>query len=144
MRQDATTGTKMAPSKGSTIAALETFTSSIYPQLVHVIVETADGARGLGETYHRARAVATHIHDTLAPLILGLDGLNAASINQRCGSRFDGGNAWPGVATVDSSAASAIDIAMWDLRGKLLDLPVVDLLGGRVHQSMRVYNTCVG
>lgn len=134
----------MAHRKGTAIAALETFTSSTYPQLVHIVVETSDGVRGLGETYHRARPVATHVHDILAPLILGLDSLNAAAINQRTGSRFDGGNAWPGVATVDSSAASAIDIALWDLRGKLLNIPVVDLLGGRVHQSMRVYNTCVG
>ena len=129
---------------GSQISAVETITTTTFPQLVHVILESSDGARGLGETYHRALPIATYVHDIIAPLILGQSSLNSARTLHRIGSRFDGGNAWPGVSTVDSSAVSAIDIAQWDLRAKLLGVPVVELLGGRAHDSIRVYNTCAG
>ena len=51
---------------------------------------------------------------------------------------------WTGTATIDSAAVSAIDIALWDLRGKLYGAPVWELLGGRVRDSIPVYNTCAG
>jgi L-alanine-DL-glutamate epimerase-like enolase superfamily enzyme len=41
-------------------------------------------------------------------------------------------------------AASAVDIALWDLRGKALGQPLCDLLGGRSRDSIRTYNTCAG
>jgi L-alanine-DL-glutamate epimerase-like enolase superfamily enzyme len=41
-------------------------------------------------------------------------------------------------------AASAVDIALWDLRGKALDQPVYNLLGGRSRERIRTYNTCAG
>ncbi len=44
----------------------------------------------------------------------------------------------------ETRAASALDIALWDLAGKRLGAPVVDLLGGRSRASIRTYNTCAG
>ena len=52
------------------------------------------------------------------------------------------------VGFVGSSAemrgASAIDIALWDLWGKATNQPIHQLLGGRVRNSIPVYNTCAG
>jgi galactonate dehydratase len=134
-----------APGAGETaIVAVETCTSATYPQVVHVLIETAGGVVGLGETFHRARAVEAYVHNVLAPVVLGQDGLNLARVRRLIGSRFDGGNVPAGIATIDSAAISAADIALWDLRGKVLGVSVCDLLGGRVRESIRVYNTCAG
>ena len=40
--------------------------------------------------------------------------------------------------------ASAIDIALWDIFGQSVGLPLCDLLGGRVRDRIKVYNTCPG
>jgi len=128
----------------STIVAVETYTSKTFRQLAHVRIETADGVTGLGETFHRAEAVAAFIHDSLAPALVGQDGRQHAKLRRLVQSRFDGGNIWAGTATVDSSAASAVDIALWDLRGKVFGLPVSELLGGVNRSPIPVYNTCAG
>jgi len=47
-------------------------------------------------------------------------------------------------SSVETRAASAIDIALWDLRGKALNCPVHELLGGLSREKIRVYNTCAG
>ena len=45
---------------------------------------------------------------------------------------------WRG-SLIISSAISAIDQALWDLKGKALGVPVYELLGGRTHQRLRAY-----
>src|SRR5918997_1100060 len=45
---------------------------------------------------------------------------------------------------VETRAASAVDIALWDLWGKATGQPVVQLLGGRTRERIRTYNTCAG
>ena len=127
-----------------TIVAVETYTSKTFRQLAHVRIETKDGTIGLGETFHRAEAVASFIHDSLAPALVGQDGCQHAKLRRLVQSRFDGGNIWAGTATVDSSAASAVDIALWDLRGKAYGLSLSDLLGGVSRSPIPVYNTCAG
>jgi len=39
------------------------------------------------------------------------------------------------------AAMSAIDIALWDIIGKKLNVPVYDLLGGRTHEKLRIYSS---
>ena len=48
-----------------------------------------------------------------------------------------------GWAGAEARALSALDIALWDLLGKRTGLSVSTVLGGRVRDSIRVYNTCV-
>lgn len=101
-----------------------------------VVVEaSAGGARGLGYTYADT-ATATLIRDTLAPVVEGRN-------------PFDIPGAWmamlqrirnlgrPGVA---SMAISAVDVALWDLKARLLDLPLCMLLG-RARDSAPVYGS---
>ena len=45
---------------------------------------------------------------------------------------------------VEYRAASAIDIALWDLFGKVCNQPVHQMLGGLCRPKQRIYNTCAG
>jgi L-alanine-DL-glutamate epimerase-like enolase superfamily enzyme len=84
----------------------------------------AGGHTGLGYTYVDA-ATARLIHDSLAPVIQECDptAVPAAWVAMTRAVRNLGR---PGVAAM---AVSAVDAALWDLKGKLLGLPVVTLLG---------------
>ncbi|HWT46835.1 MAG TPA: enolase C-terminal domain-like protein, partial [Vicinamibacterales bacterium] len=85
---------------------------------------TAGGRTGLGYSY-AGRAAATFFEDALADTVRGLDALdtNRAYVAMRVACRNNGR---PGVT---SAAVSAVDNALWDLKGRLLDAPVVSLLG---------------
>jgi L-alanine-DL-glutamate epimerase-like enolase superfamily enzyme len=85
---------------------------------------TAGGATGIGYSY-AGRAAATFIEDALAHTIAGCDALdtNAAYVAMRVACRNNGRRG------VTSAAVSAVDNALWDLKGRLLDAPVVTLLG---------------
>lgn len=101
-----------------------------------VVVEaTAGGIRSLGYGYADT-ATARLIKDRLAEVVVGRDamavpGTWAAMVHaiRNLGR--------PGVA---SMAIAAVDIALWDLKARLLDLPLVTLLG-QVHSSVDVYGS---
>ncbi|HEX4608685.1 MAG TPA: enolase C-terminal domain-like protein [Urbifossiella sp.] len=90
-----------------------------------VVVEVAAGdATGLGYTYADT-ATAHLIHDQLAPLVLGRDALDTPAVwVAMCQYVRNLGR-----AGVCSMAISAVDAAMWDLKAKLLHLPLFKLLG---------------
>ncbi len=102
--------------------------------LVKVVAE--DGTYGWGEGYGPATVVKAGI-EFLAPLVSGEDPLQVEAIWSKMHLRsLD--YARRGVLV---AAISAIDIALWDLRGKLLGQPVSVLLGGRRREQVRVYAT---
>ncbi len=101
-----------------------------------VLVEaSAAGKHSLGYTY-ASTAAATLIEDELKHLVIGCDALSVSgawmAMNQHV--RNIGR---PGIA---SMAISAVDTALWDLKAKLLDLPLVHLLG-EVRDAMPVYGS---
>jgi len=105
-------------------------------QICIVKVVAEDGSYGWGEGYGPATVVKAGI-DFLAPLALGEDPLQVEAIWNKMRLRaLD--YARRGVLV---AAISAIDIAIWDLRGKLLGQPVSALLGGRRRERVRVYAT---
>ena len=122
------------------ITALETVRTTAHENLLWVYVETEDGLRGLGETFFAPTAVETYIHDIVAPQMLGGDATRTESWHGRL-TRYSVGYASSGV---EMRAASAIDIALWDLMGRATGLPVWRLLGGLVRDRIRIYNTCAG
>lgn len=122
------------------ITALETIQLGEFPNILWVRVHTDSGLVGLGETFLAVAPVAAHIHETCAPLLLGKDPLRIDAISRTLLSTTLGFRS----TGVELRAASAIDIALWDLLGKVTGQPIVQLLGGRSRDTIRVYNTCAG
>ncbi len=105
-------------------------------QICLVKVIAADGSYGWGEGYGPATVVKAGV-EFLAPLVVGEDPLLVEAIWSKMHLRaLD--YARRGVLV---AAISAIDIALWDLRGKLLGQPVSTLLGGRRREQVKVYAT---
>jgi L-alanine-DL-glutamate epimerase-like enolase superfamily enzyme len=101
-----------------------------------VIVElAAGGVTGLGYTYGH-KALATLVDDMLLPLIDGADAMNvtSASIAMAKGIRNQGRRG------ISSMAIAAVDVALWDLKARLLQLPLVTLLG-QVRDAVPVYGS---
>jgi L-alanine-DL-glutamate epimerase-like enolase superfamily enzyme len=101
-----------------------------------VIVEVSAGEqRGLGYTYGH-RAIAEVIGSTLSPLVVGTDALappRAWVAMQEAARNF-------GRQGLCAMAISAVDIALWDLRAKLLDLSLTDSLG-RFREAIPAYGS---
>ncbi len=121
------------------ITAIETLRIAEHPNLLWVHVHTDAGLVGLGETFYGAAAVEGHIHEIVAPRLIGADPLSIDAISKSLagylGFRSTG---------AEARAASAIDIALWDIFGKVTGQPIWQLLGGRSRESIRTYNTCAG
>ena len=103
-------------------------------------VHTDAGVIGLGETFYGAGAVEAHIHDTLAGRLLGRNPLHIEAIHREM-LNLPMAQSCTGV---EYRAASAIDIALWDLFGKVCNQPVHQMLGGLCRPKQRIYNTCAG
>lgn len=104
---------------------------------VLVRVETDDGVSGLGEAYWGA-GVAELVHRA-KPLMIGADPRNIVrlvDIMVRCLS----GEGSQAGATV--TAISGIEIALWDLLGRALGVPISTLFGGRFRDRIRIYADC--
>jgi galactonate dehydratase len=103
--------------------------------MIIVVVHTDDGPYGIGEVGLRSRQYATvgaleHIRE----LVVGQDPLRREHLWQqvaRCGF-------YPTDRTL-ASALSAVDVALWDIAGKALGVPVSTLLGGAVRDRVRCY-----
>ncbi len=99
-------------------------------------VETKSGAVGWGEalTRFRASALATRVivQEALAPIVVGRDPIDVEVIWKRMCETAN----WFGVEGVAALAISAIDTALWDLKGQLLGLPVSKLLGGQFRDEI--------
>lgn len=95
----------------------------------------AGDKRGLGYTYADT-ATATLIHDVLSEAVTGQDAMSPrASWNAMVTRTRNLGR--PGIV---SMAISAVDIALWDLKARLLNLPLVRLLG-TVRESVPIYGS---
>ncbi len=102
--------------------------------LVKVVAD--DGTYGWGEGYGPAKVIQAGI-EMLKPLVLGRDPLATSAIWQTLYLRtLDFAR-----SGVLMAAISAIDVALWDLKGKLLGQPVHVLLGGRRRERVQVYAT---
>ena len=99
-------------------------------------VTLEDGTRGLGSTSH-GRVTAAIIDDHLAPILVGEDGYaveRLADMMFRLTKPYGSG----GLAAY---AVSAVDLALWDAKGRSLGQPVYSLIGGSVRDSIPCYAT---
>jgi L-alanine-DL-glutamate epimerase-like enolase superfamily enzyme len=101
-----------------------------------VRITTQDGAVGWGEAcayFPEASRAAKALIDGLAEIVVGRDELQTETIWHALREH----SWWYGTgAGIASLAISGIDIALWDLKGKVLGASVLDLLGGPVHERM--------
>jgi len=122
------------------ITALETLRLEEFGNLIFVRLHTDEGITGLGETFLGPKAVEAYLHETAAPKIIGRDPLQIEAINATLAGFYLG---WRS-SGAETRGNSAIDIALWDIFGKVHGRPVCDMLGGRSRDAIRVYNTCAG
>ncbi len=121
------------------ITSLETIRIAERPNLIWLQVHTDNGISGLGETFFGATTVEAHVHDYIAPRVIGRDPLQidllSADLVGYLGFRSSG---------AEVRGNSAFDIALWDLFGKAMNQPIAQLLGGFTRREIRTYNTCAG
>ncbi|MGE0212890.1 MAG: mandelate racemase/muconate lactonizing enzyme family protein [Parvibaculaceae bacterium] len=101
-----------------------------------VRIETKSGAVGWGEALTRFRpaALATRVlvDEAFAPIVKDQDPVDVEVLwRQMCKAAN-----WFGVEGVAALAISGIDMALWDLKGKLLGQPVARLLGGQLRKEI--------
>ena len=121
------------------VTAVETILVEEFPNLTWVQVHTDEGLVGLGETFFGAPAVAAQVHDFIAPYLIGK---NPLQIERHHAKLLP--YAGRGGSSVEMRAASAIDVALWDIFGKAINEPIYQALGGATRDDVRIYNTCAG
>lgn len=99
-------------------------------------VTLENGTIGFGQSAH-GRAVAAVIDDHLGPQLVGE---SVMAIGKLADMMFRLTKPY-GSTGLASYAISAVDLALWDARGKLLEKPVYELLGGPAQDRMRCYAT---
>jgi L-alanine-DL-glutamate epimerase-like enolase superfamily enzyme len=109
-----------------------------WPHWTWVRLHTDSGHSGIGETYPYGETEASLVHSQVARYLLGRNPTDIertwADLYHQFDYRVTGGT--------EMRVLSAIDLALWDLLGKLLDTPVYRLIGGKSNQRVRLYNTC--
>jgi mannonate dehydratase len=104
-------------------------------------IETDEGVHGLGDATLNGRelAVASYLRDHVAPCLIGRDAHRIEDIWQ-----FLYKGAYWRRGPVTMSAIAAVDMALWDIKGKVAGLPVYQLLGGASREGCMVYGHANG
>jgi mannonate dehydratase len=104
-------------------------------------IETAGGLHGIGDATLNGRelAVASDLEEHVIPCLIGRD---AQRNGDTWEDRYKGAYWRRGPVTM--AAIGAVDMALWDIKGKLADLPVYQLLGGAARDGVMVYGHANG
>src|SRR4051812_28949539 len=104
-------------------------------------IVTEEGVYGLGDATLNGRelAVATYLKDHVCPLLIGRDARRIEDIWQY----FYKGAYWRR-GPVTMSAIAAVDTALWDIKGKVMNAPLYQLLGGASREGVLVYGHASG
>lgn len=104
-------------------------------------IETDQGVYGIGDATlnGRERSVVSYLEDHVIPCIIGMDPRRIEDIWQYL---YRGAYWRRGPVTM--SAIAAVDTALWDIKGKMADMPIYDLLGGKSRDGVMVYGHANG
>lgn len=118
------------------IQDIKVFVCSPGRNFVTVKITTDNGLYGLGDATVNGRelAVATYLEEHIAPCLIGRNPHDIEDIWQY----LYRGVYW-GKGTIDMAAIAAIDMALWDIKGKVANLPVYQLLGGKSRTGVTLY-----
>ena len=119
------------------ITKVETIYVDEFWQMCWVRIHTDSGKIGLGETWYLPKSVSAVIHEIYAPSIIGKNPIDREDIWDKL-FKLSGIFTYSGA---ELRALSAIDIALWDLTGQELEQPIYNLLGGKVRDKIKIYNT---
>src|SRR5579871_6558285 len=99
-------------------------------------IETDEGIYGLGDATLNGRelAVSAYLTEHVIPCIVGRDPFQIEDIWQYL---YRGAYWRRGPVTM--TAIAAVDVALWDIKGKALNTPVYNLLGGKSREGVLVY-----
>lgn len=108
---------------------------AVKPRWIFLKLITADGLEGWGEMVSGTRTdTVIQGAKEMCERILGQDSNDIERIWQRLYRHFFRGG------PVSMTIISGIEIALWDIKGKRLGVPVYELLGGKVRDSLKVYS----
>jgi mannonate dehydratase len=118
------------------ITAARVIVSSPGRNFVTLKIETSDGLYGVGDATLNGRelAVAAYLSEHLVPMLLDRD---PANIEDTWQLLYKGAYWRRGPVTM--AAIAAVDMALWDIKGKALDTPVWNLLGGKCRPGILAY-----
>jgi len=119
------------------ISKIETIRVGQFPDLIFVQIHTDTGLIGLGETWYGASTVESAIHDHFGPLLIGRD---PAEIERHWQTMFRLSD-HAGYGGAEIRAISALDVALWDIKGQALQMPIFEIIGGGTRHRVKVYNT---
>jgi L-alanine-DL-glutamate epimerase-like enolase superfamily enzyme len=124
---------------GLRISAVDVFplkTGSVF-----VLVRTNEDITGLGEcSPMNDRVIVSMLKDALIPILIGKNPLNVGRIWDEMYHR----TYKLGVMGAQPEAMAGIDIALWDILGKVSGLPLWQLLGGKRKDRIRMYSSIGG
>lgn len=123
------------------ITDVKVFVCSPGRNFVTLKIETDQGIYGLGDATLNGRelAVATYLEEYVKPCLIGRDPSEIEDIWQF----FYKGVYWRR-GPINMTAIGAVDMALWDIKGKALNTPVYNLLGGRCRKGVMVYGHANG
>ncbi len=104
-------------------------------------VETDEGISGIGSASGNGELIEFIIAKVVKPMLIGTDPTDIDAIWDRAYVR--GGHKEFGTRGIGVVALSGVDIALWDLLGKVRGLPLYQLLGGKCREKVPVYATAL-
>jgi len=125
----------------SRIASARVIVTSPGRNFVTLKIETDDGLTGLGDATLNGRelAVASYLSDHVIPCLIGRDAHRIEDLWQYL---YRGAYWRRGPVTM--TAIAAVDMALWDIKGKAAGLPLYQLLGGASREGCMVYGHANG
>jgi D-galactarolactone cycloisomerase len=104
-------------------------------------IATDEGVSGIGSCSGNGELIEVIVHKVLKPVLLGMDPTRIDDIWDKAFIR--GGHKEFGTRGVGVVALSGVDIALWDIVGKIRGLPLYQLLGGKCRAAVPVYATAL-